>query len=321
MFVLNPPLTFDGTLIAQKALSACKRTKEYVAANLLINILRGSSNQDVVNNNYQAIKTYGAGKDISFFDWQNYILQLIHQGVFEIDFANKQRLRITQFGKNILFGKAVVSLVKPQAFEAKKVEPKKLATKEELTGNAELLEKLKIKRKELAIEKNVPAYLIFNDKSLKDMVKKLPVTQQEMLSVSGVGENKLQVYGDTFINIVLDFLSANKSLKQKKSKKGNGKKDSHLDSYNKFVEGKSVQEIAKERSLHEGTVIGHLVKCYELEMEINLYQFVSKIEVAKIIIAAKSLSEDAGLKAIFEKLDEKYSYDKIKVALALSEEK
>ena len=317
----NPPQTFDATLIAQKALSASKRMQEFVAANTLINVLRGSENQEVINNGYDKIKTFGAGKDISFFDWQNYILQLIHQGVFEIDFAHNQRLRITAYGEKVLFGKRKVMLVKPQTFEAKKEEAKKLVSKEELTENAELLEILKIKRKDLAVEKNVPAYLIFSDKTLKDMVKRLPVTQQEMLEVSGVGENKLQVYGDIFISLILEFLGNAKSLRQDKPKKKKGTKDSHLTTYEGFSAGKSVAEIAKERSLHEGTIMGHLLKCHELGMEVDLYQFVNKADVAKIIIAAKMLPKDAGLKDIFEKLEEKYSYDIIRLALKLGEEK
>ncbi|MGB0886417.1 MAG: RecQ family ATP-dependent DNA helicase, partial [Chitinophagales bacterium] len=326
----NPPQTFDATLIAQKALSASKRMKEFVAAGTLINVLRGSNNQDVINNGYDKVKTFGAGKDISWFDWQNYILQMIHQGVFEIDFAKNQRLRITQFGENILFGKKKIALVKPQAFEATKEEPKKLATKEELTEGAELLEKLKIKRKELAIENNVPAFVIFSDKSLKDMVIKLPVTPQEFLNVNGVGENKLQVYGDVFISIILEFLAANKSLNYKKktanktikkTAKKKGTKDSHLVSLKLFQVGKSIEQIAKEREMGSGTIVGHLVKCYEQGIEVDLYQFVSRVEVAQIIIAAKSLAEDAGLKDIFVKLEEKYSYEKIKAALALGNEK
>lgn len=317
----NPPKTFDATLIAQKALSASRRMGEFVAAGTLINVLRGSGNQEVVNNGYDKIKTFGAGKDISFFDWQNYILQLIHQGIFEIDFAHNQRLRITGLGDKVLFGKKKIELVKPQEFEARKEETKKVETKEELFGNANLLELLKVKRKELAIEKNVPAYLIFSDKTLKDMVKKQPVTQQEMLAISGVGENKLQVYGDIFITLILDFLAENKSIIEKKTSGKTGTKDSHLVTYKMFVEGKKIEEIATERDLNSGTILGHLTKCYESGMDIDLYQFVSRVEVAQIIIGAKSLPEDTGLKDIFEKLEEKFSFDKIKLALALSKEK
>lgn len=318
----NPPQTFDATLLAQKALSASKRLREKVSTGVLIDVLRGSGKQEIYDQQYHRIKTFGAGKDISYFDWQNYILQMIHQGLFEIDFAQHQRLRITNLGENVLFGKKQLFLAKPKAFETKKEKAsKKLESKEELEGNALLLEKLKIKRKELAIEKNVPAYMIFSDKTLKDMTKKLPVTEQEMLGVNGVGENKLRLYGDTFITLVLDFMAENRALQSKKAtKKKKAKVNSHFTSYEMWQAGKSIAEIAKERELNENTIIGHFVKCYEQGIEIDLYQWASKKAVAEIIIVAKSMPEDSGLKAIFEKLNEKYSYNEIKIALALAKE-
>ncbi len=310
----NPPKTFDGTEIAQKALSASKRMKEFVGAGMIIDVLRGSGKQEVVNNGYHEIKTFGAGKEIEWFAWQQYILQMIHQGLFEIDFARNQALKITYLGIDVLFGKKRIQLIKPQEVIAKEPTKKRLETKEEMSYNANLLELLKIKRKELAIEKNVPAFIIFSDKALKDMVKKVPVTQAEMLSVSGVGENKLQLYGEDFISVILQFMTkAPRKVKR-------GKKDSHLDSYNLYKEGKSLEEIAKTRSLTAGTITGHLITCFEMEMEMDLYQLVSKIEVAQIIIGAKSLPEGASLKDIFEKLEEKFSYEKIKIALVLSKE-
>jgi ATP-dependent DNA helicase RecQ len=312
----NPPKTFDGTLIAQKALSASKRMKEFVGAGMIIDVLRGSGKEQVINNGYHEIKTFGAGKEIEWFAWQQYILQMIHQGLFEIDFARNQALKITYLGNDVLFGKRKIKLILPEEVVAKEPTKRRLETKEEMSYNADLFELLKIKRKDLAIEKNVPAFIIFSDKALKDMVKKVPVTQAEMLGVSGVGENKLQLYGEDFISVILQFMTD----KAPKKKVKRGKKDSHLDSYNLYKEGKSLEEIAAARKLTVGTVTGHLIVCYEMEMDIDLYQLVSKVEIAQIIIGAKSLPEGATLKDIFEKLNEKFSYEKIKMAVVLSKE-
>ena len=308
----NPPNTFDATLIAQKALSASYRLEQKVAAGLLIDVLRGSNKQEIIQNQMHTIKTYGAGKDISYFDWQNYILQMVHQGVFEIDFAHKQQLKITPLGNKVLFDKKALYLVKPVAFQTKAV-PK---IKEENTGqteNAALLEKLKIKRKELAQDNNIPAYLIFNDKTLKDMVMKMPISPFEMLQVSGVGENKLQLYGDMFISIILEHKASNNAFKKSKIA-------THLQTYQLINEGKTIAEIGQIRQVNESTIIAHLLKCHQEKLTIDWYKYITRVEVAKIIMVAKTCKEKEGLKEIFEKMNGEFSYDKIKIALALANE-
>ena len=321
----NPPKTFDGTVIAQKALSASKRMNEFVGAGMIIDVLRGSGKREVYDNGYNNIKTFGAGKDIEWFAWQQYIMQLIHQGMFEIDFANKQVLKITSLGEKVLFGKKTVLLIKPQAFEAKEKGKRKLETKTEMSHNAKLFELLKIKRKQLAIEKNVPAFIIFSDKSLKDMIKKMPVTQSEMLSVTGVGENKLQLYGQDFISIILQFLGEQKAEQssEKKTEKSIEVKPKEINAQEVFKlynQNVSLEEMVLIFNVSKDSVLEQLLICFEMNMNIDLFKFVSKPEVAKIIITTKMLPEDASIEEVETKLGNKFSTILIKMALALSKE-
>ncbi|CAN5919627.1 DNA helicase RecQ [soil metagenome] len=205
---IHPPVSFDGTLIAQKALSAVVRTQEQVGVGLLIDILRGSYNQQVRSRRYEAIKTFGAGRDLSYLDWQSYLQQMINAGILEIAYDQNYALKLTPLSRQILFEGRRVELVK---FEpaAPVVEPKaeKGAKKKEILRD-ELFEKLRKTRKALADEQNVPPYVIFSDRTLEEMAALKPTNRLAMLQVSGVGAVKYERYGTAFINEILNFETA-----------------------------------------------------------------------------------------------------------------
>lgn len=192
----NPPQYFDGTVIAQKICSAVARLKEQESVNMVVDVLRGAKNAQVYEKAYHKVKTYGAAKDIAWRDLQDYVIQLINQGVLEIWFHEHGRLILTSSAKEILFNGRKVNLanleqtVKPQT------------TVEEPKERGELFEKLRQLRMKLAKEKNVPPYVIFSDASLQDMVEKLPETKQEFSKILGVGKVKLTNYGDPFMEII-----------------------------------------------------------------------------------------------------------------------
>ncbi|MCC8153374.1 MAG: DNA helicase RecQ [Tannerellaceae bacterium] len=216
----NPPQRFDGSVLVQKALSGILRTNEKVGMHMLIEILRGSGKADIMKLGYHNLKTYGAGADLPYKVWREYLYQMLHLGYIEIDYANDRTLKATPLGKKVLFGEVTAQLAtytEPEAFQ--KTEKKKRTKKEgeEKTRKAKakpvrliasgtqdeiLMNALRQLRKGIAERENMPAYIIFSDASLADMVEKKPLTLDEFREVKGVGEAKLEKFGNVFIALI-----------------------------------------------------------------------------------------------------------------------
>ncbi len=303
---LNPPTFIDGTIIAQKALSGLVRLKEKVGMNMLINVLRGSQNAEIHAMGYYTIKTYGQGKEHSFFDWQNYMIQLLNIGAMEIAYQEGNSLKVTPFGWDILKNGNKVSLTIPQ-----KIEPKKKAKKTAVnTGNTnqDLFQKLRQLRQKIAREENVPAYIIFNDKSLKEMASEMPVTDNAFLTISGVGNQKLESFGDEFISLI-------KTHKETNTPKV--KIPAYIETYNLHKQGLTPQQIAEQRNVQVTTIYSHIAQCYEEEKDINIYDFVSEEVVNQIKPIYSDLITEGKLKPFFEALNEEVPYHEIRLALAV----
>lgn len=199
----DPRVTFDGTVLAQKALSAMIRTGERVPMNLLIDILRGSRSQAVMQGGYDQIKTYGAGRDLKFEEWRSYLHQLINIGVIEIAYDNHYALRRGILADQVLYGGRKIDLVRPDDA------PKPVAEKTKAKGEGnrdELFEQLRVLRKQLADEQNVPAYVVFTDTTLEEMARQRPTTPDSLRNVSGVGERKLQLFGKQFLDVIVSYV-------------------------------------------------------------------------------------------------------------------
>ncbi|MBU2905590.1 DNA helicase RecQ [Arenibacter algicola] len=309
----NPPQFFDGTVIAQKILSTIARLKESEATGTVIDVLRGAQNANILDKNYQEIKTYGIGKDISWNHWQHYTIQLINQGLCEIAFHKNNVLRLTDLAKAVLFNNTKVQLSQPLSKEEQMAVRKE--SKSKSVNENSLFEKLRQLRFQISLEENIPAYLVFNDATLKEMESKKPVTSETFKEINGVGQRKLEVYGEMFINEIKAFIETNPKKKKKKKRKS----DTALESYELFKEGKNVEEIAEIRGLKPNTILAHLEKLYHDGKDIDIYQLISKEDVAKVAEAKKELQDPEGLKPYFEHFEEKLEYSTIRLALSIIE--
>lgn len=298
----NPPTYFDGTLIAQKICSAVVRLQEKEALGLVIDVLRGSNNQQVFEKGYQHIKTFGAARDISWRDLQQYIIQLLNQGVLEIWFHQGGRLLLTSQAKQILFEGKQIKLATLSKQQAKTKEVKEASA----VKTKELFEKLRVLRAVYAKDMGVPAYVIFSDASLKDMEQKKPTTMEGFSKISGVGKAKLEKYAAAFIKIIAKHQDGNAT-----------KLPTHQKSYNLFQEGLSITQIAHKRGITENTVYTHLIKINEMGTPLDLHQFINPSDILKIQQAKKVLENPDSLKAYFEHFEEKMPYHKIKLGLYL----
>ncbi len=299
----TPPQYIDGTVIAQKVCSAVARLQEQEAMGMVLDVLRGSQNAQVVDKGYQHLKTFGAAKNIPWKDLQQYVIQLLNQGVLEIWFHENGRLVLTPTAKKILFeGKKVrlADLMQPEAVTVKKERTTK--------KGKDLFEKLRTLRTKLAGEAGVPAYVIFSDASLEDMENNMPKTVADFAKISGVGRAKLEKYADIFLQVISKHRDALES-----------KVATHERSMELFEKGLSVAEIAEKRGVSENTVYGHFLKMKELGHNINLLQFITSEEISAVQKAKNELEDPEGLKPYFEYFEAQMPYWKIKFGLLLGE--
>ncbi|MBL1147175.1 MAG: DNA helicase RecQ [Pseudomonadota bacterium] len=199
---LNPPETFDGTLVAQKALSAVYRTDQRFGVAYVTDVLRGKEDERILRFGHDQISTYGIGSDLSVSEWQAVFRQLIALNLLKVD-AQYGGLQLTQTGLDFLKEKKELRLRKADKRRKAKA-LRKTAAAQIFTDEADivLFNALKAVRTELARTQGVPPYVIFHDKTLQDMVLLKPDTMEHMAMVHGVGASKLEKYGQAFLRVI-----------------------------------------------------------------------------------------------------------------------
>lgn len=295
----NPPKMLDGTILAQKALSAAYRTKERVGTQMLIKILRGSQDRQLLENGYHNLKTHGAGKNISATDWQQYIMQMINLGLFEIAYDKGFTLSITNLGREVLFSNKTIELAAPVAESAVIKKDRKVV------ANEDLFEQLRILRFKIAKEEGIPPYVVFSDATLKEMSTEKPVSEMDMLAISGVGEAKLQKYGEEFMQCIKNYI-----IKEKK------KGSTHLETLQLLNAGNSLEKIAQLRNLHITTIHSHIAQLYLRGENINIKYYMEDNEIERVKRAMEKTNEKTELKPIFDYLNAEIPYGKIRMAMA-----
>lgn len=305
----DPPELFDGTELVQKALSAIYRTNQEVAPGMLIDILRGSGKQEVLQRGYHQIKTFGAGKDIAPPQWQEYIHQMLHHGLVEVAYDKNHSLQMTEHGKHILLGKKQIKLVK-LTDATQKAQERLSQSKGKQIKHLELFEKLREFRKDIAQTKNVAPYMVASDATLREIATKLPTTRNDMLEVSGIGEQKYDMYGEDFVRVVIEYMKA----KDKAGEKFRGA--TLFITYDYYTKGWTPEQIAKERGLGVGTIYGHLAKLYEMGYDINIEKFVKQDELQKVIDMLDLRGVPHKLSELHSFFDGTLSYETLKFSLA-----
>lgn len=197
---LNPPEKKDGSINAQKALSAIYRCGQSIGIETVIDVLRGSYKAEIRNRGFDQIKTYGAGRDIDRLTWKNYIIQMINKGIIGVDYTKGSCLTWTPLSTAVLKGEKKIKLADFVPSE-KKVKVKKVPSSNIIVDDS-LFGRLKVWRLELARQKSVPPYVIFKNSVLEEISSVKPTNDMELLQINGIGDAKLRQYGADILRIV-----------------------------------------------------------------------------------------------------------------------
>jgi len=238
---LRPKDTFDGTEAARKLIACIQELNQRFGTNYVIDVLTGSKNKKIKQNRHEKLKAHGSGKEFTKDQWRSLASEMLNTGLLEVSGAQYPLLKLNAMSRKILRGSESVELVCPEGFmagaEESSVPPApagKIPGKDEddiqlpaeiYSTAAEVLkkaksgrlsksgtehdpilfERLKALRKQIALKKNLPPYIIFSDTSLKEMAAKLPQSPEEFHSITGVGDHKLRKYGDDFLKEIRDY--------------------------------------------------------------------------------------------------------------------
>jgi len=201
---LTPPERFDATVEAQKAISCVYRVGERFGMGHVIEVLRGSYNQRIQSLGHDRLSTFGIGRELSQDAWGSLIRQLVHLGYLKQDMGNYAVLRLTPRARPLLRGEERLVLARPRIRQAA-VKREAKRGREGLSYDAGLFQALRVLRKKLADEQQVPPFVIFGDATLMEMAARRPDSAEELAQVSGVGQHKLGRYGAPFLAAIRDF--------------------------------------------------------------------------------------------------------------------
>ncbi len=308
----NPPSRFDGTILAQKALSAVMRTGgNAIGVFTLINILRGVRRADIVREGYHNIRTFGAGNDLKHEEWADYIGQMIQLGVFEIAYDDSNHLRVTPFGMRILHGQELLTLstyVAAQPKGGKRAGNKHMEAPTVSTDPVEqLFEQLKTVRTDVARKENLLPYLVFSDATLLDMARRRPANLEEFLQVSGVGEKKAVRFGKKFIAAVRKFEGLSRSQES-----GTSLRETLV----LFNAGVRVPEIAEIKGVKPSTVFTHIAQLITDGLITTFGSLISRSEYEAILDTYRNSTDETR-----QDFYEAYPPDLIKIAIAIARSK
>lgn len=339
---LNPPSTFDGTIHAQKALSNIYRTEQMFGANYLIDILLGKDSKRIFSFKHDELSTYGIGKDFNADEWMSIHRQLVSQGLVDVDMEGYGSLKLNAKSWEVLRKERNVNLRKDPVLVKTKTRRsrKKLVVGDENSPSLttpeakELLDSLRTLRNTMAQEQQVPAYVIFPDKTLLELACYRPQKAGELYAVSGLGDQKIFRYGDAIVELLMKhqelhgrpddlFSIPEEKIKaaptKKTQKEGPTVSASALETLELFEDIQDIEKVAEERGIKPNTIYAHLTSCVQA----------GKIDVTDIIDFSKSeldclsdtikMYEEEGfmqLNPIFNTLCGNYSFETLRLVKA-----
>ena len=296
---MEPVETWDATQAAQKALSCVHRTGQRFGVNYLIDVLTGKDMDRIRQFGHDKLSVFGIGDELNNKQWRTLFRQLIARNLLSVDVEGHGSLRLSEACRPVLRGEQTLMLRKD--ILKQKTTAKQRNSKTFVSDNdAPLWEALRECRMRLAKENQLPPYQIFHDATLMAMVENQPQTHEQMRRISGVGDHKLELYGDDFLSVIQEYAGQHKPSAT----------ETVAETIQLFKVGMSVEAIAAQRNLTATTIYGHLSKGIETD-ELELADVV-ELEPERINQIQDMLleqGEDAvKLKPVFDALDKEVEY-------------
>jgi ATP-dependent DNA helicase RecQ len=310
----------DGTIIAQKILSCVYRVKQNVGVRMVMDVLRGSKSQAVLERGYHHLSTYGILKDLPEAELRYYMESLIQLGVLERTAGEYPILRWNDHSRSVVDGKKPIFFVK-QHFRAS-VQEKEIRKKQEsvsLQYDPGLFEALRRLRQEYAREENVPLFVVFSDRALQEMAVYFPQTQSEFSKINGVGPVKWVKYGERFLEVIRSHTPQHRDAVRELPNHA-GRVQSMEETAHLFLSGRGVEEIVQMRQKARSTVVAHLVEAIEHGFVVDIGTLVS-LEKQKAI---RELMQELGVNRMTplkERLPAEFTYDDIRFVFAFEKAK
>ena len=304
---LEPPETWDASVAAQKALSCVHRTGQRFGVNYVVDVLLGKKDERIQRFGHDQISTFGIGTELEQNEWRNIFRQLISRGLLSVDMQAYGGLRLTETSRPVLRGEQALHLRKfVKASKSKAGSRKTSAAYGKVTDN-KLWEALRDLRSERAKKQGIPAYVIFHDATLMEMVERQPQTLSQMANISGIGERKLESWGNDFLSVINAHVSDTTSIPVNTA-------DETLQLFRLNMDADT---IAQQRDLSVATIYSHLAKAIQ-EGDATLQDVTGLDEKTLNLLrnAIEQHSEEGRLKNVFEALDETYDYNVLRCVKA-----
>ncbi|WP_026895295.1 DNA helicase RecQ [Clostridiisalibacter paucivorans] len=317
----------DITVEGQKVLSCMYRLNEGFGITTVIQVLKGSKNKKVLGSGLDKVSTYGIMKDYSNSGLKEIIMSMISKGYIRITADKYPVLKLTNKSGEILKGKTRLY------HKRHLIERRDTSKKEEVSigrdiydYDKELFNKLKELRASISKDKEIPPFMVFHDATIKGMAAYYPQNKEEMLSINGVGNKKYENYGKLFINLINSYANEkdidvkdarNENIKetQLSNKTEDFNEDRYDLTYQSYLKGMSLEEIANNRNFSQPTIINHLKKCEERGYDLDWSRFIEDEGKEKKILDIIDRIGLEKLKPIKDKLPENITYNDIRLVI------
>ena len=295
----EPPESWDATATAQKALSCVHRTGQRFGVGYLVDVLLGKENERILRFGHNKASTYGIGSELNQSEWRDLYRQLIARGLLAVDLEGHGGLHLTEESRPVLRGEQPLHLRKFSRKTKAKSRERKASRFTDPKKN-DLWQALRNRRQQLADEQGIPAYMIFHDATLAEMLENQPETLTQLSNISGVGKRKLADYGETFLDVLNDYRNPGK----------NTQSDTEEETLQLFRLGMDAEAIAAQRGLKAITIYNHLAKGIERD-EVPLSEVVPlpQHQLEAIRFAIEQYEGGKRLKPVFDALEGEFSYE------------